>query len=395
MRIQSDDDVHGYVERICFKTGPPRLVGAELEWIVGSASDPNAVIPIARIQDALRDAGPLPGGSVVTFEPGGQLELSSPPADALSACWRGLDADVRHIQGAFAAADLRLLPTALEPARPPLRQVTDPRYVAMEAYFDRQGVIGRVMMCSTAAVQVNLDVGRDTAEIARRWRILHAIGPAMIAAFANSPVHDGRPTGWKSTRQAVWQGLDPRRTQPPSDPNPITAWARYAVEAPVMLIRDQEDRWTPGDGMTFAGWLDGGRRPGMRPPSEDDLAYHLTTLFPPVRPRGWLEVRYIDAQPVHYWPVPIAVLTALTDVSGAGADALAASEPVAREWAASAQCGLEHPGLAKAARRCFEIAAAALVDLGAAELSHLVEDFGDRYVMAGRCPADDYLEELP
>ena len=80
----------------------------------------------------------------------------------------------------------------------------------MAAYFDTlPHDLGRVMMCSTAAVQVNLDAGADQADVARRWHLLEALGPPLVAAFANSPQRGRRATGWKSTRQAVWQGMEP------------------------------------------------------------------------------------------------------------------------------------------------------------------------------------------
>ena len=137
--VRTSAEVHGHVKRICFKTGPPRLVGAELEWIVAFASDPQAGVPVSQVQEALGAAGPLPGRSLLTFEPGGQLELSSRPVTGLSACWQALAADVDHLRGAFAGTGLTLSTTAIDPFRPPQRQLADPRYVGMETYFDRRG----------------------------------------------------------------------------------------------------------------------------------------------------------------------------------------------------------------------------------------------------------------
>jgi len=77
------EDVHAYVARTCFKTGPPGRVGVELEWLVVDPADPHTVVPIRRTRAAVEAALPLPHGSVITFEPGGQLELSSLPASDL------------------------------------------------------------------------------------------------------------------------------------------------------------------------------------------------------------------------------------------------------------------------------------------------------------------------
>ncbi|HZC39272.1 MAG TPA: glutamate-cysteine ligase family protein, partial [Streptosporangiaceae bacterium] len=228
------------------------------------------------------------------------------------------------------------------------------------------------------------------------------------------------PSGWKSTRQAVWARLDPTRTRPPprAEPaapsasnggrpgatDPRSAWASYALDAKVMCVRrDDSPGWTAPAGLTFRDWLRGG---GERRPTADDLAYHLTTLFPPVRPHGHLELRMIDAQPGDSWVVPAAVVTALADDPDAAEAAMTAAEPVWREpdrapgtrgespWLRAARCGPDDPQLASASERCFEAAGPALARLGApAPVRHAVAAFADRYVARGRCPADDRLDE--
>lgn len=392
--LRSRDAVRGYIEQICFKTGPPSLVGVELEWLLIDPRRPHEPVPIPRVRDALAAAPPFPGGSTVTFEPGGQVELSSPPA-GLSPCWRALRADVNHLTRILTDAGLCALSTGVDPYRTPRRQVTQPRYDAMEVYFDRRGPHGRLMMCSTAAIQINLDAGRDAAEVTRHWRLLNTIGPVMVAAFANSPVLAGRTTGWKSARQAIWHRLDPARTHPPAGSDPAAAWTAYALDAPVMLLRADGGRWTSDPGVTFATWVGGGR-PDRDAPTDDDLRYHLTTLFPPVRPRGWFEVRYIDTLPPDLWAVPLAVLTALGRIPWAREIAQDAAAPVAGAWDDAARHGLARAALARAAQRCFEIALAALPDVHAdPELIALVEWYTNHYISRCRCPADDVLDASP
>ena len=109
----------GYVERVCFKTGPPGLVGAELEWLVVSAAEPSDAVPIPLLRDLLDSAGPPPRGSSITYEPGGQLELSSPAFHGPSACWQALSEDAEHVRRPLAEAGLAMLPTALDPFRSP------------------------------------------------------------------------------------------------------------------------------------------------------------------------------------------------------------------------------------------------------------------------------------
>ena len=238
-----------------------------------------------------------------------------------------------------------------------------PRYAAMEKFFDREGPWGRRMMCGTASVQVCLDAGDDSAGQSgyrARWRLLHAIGPVLVAAFANSPLRVGRPTGWRSGRQQVWANMDPGRTRAPvleaADGDPRDAWAAYALDAELMCVREPGSQdWTAPPGVTFRDWLRDGGSGSLRAPTAQDLDYHLSTLFPPVRPHGHLELRMIDAQPGDGWIVPAAVVTALADDERA--------------------------------------ADAALARLGApAPIRRAVADFTERYVMKDRCPADDQLD---
>ena len=391
-RLRDCAAVQGYVERVCFKTGPPGLVGTELEWLVAFADDPSTPVPIPLLRDLLEASGPLPRGSALTFEPGGQLELSSRAYRGPTACWQALGQDAEHVRRTLAAAGVVLLPTALDPHRLPHRQLVHPRYDAMEAYFAAAGPdsaeTGPVMMTGTAALQVNLDIGRDQDDAGRRWRLLHVVGPVMIAAFANSPVHAGRHTGWKSGRQQVWQRLDRERTTMPTGTDPASAWTRYALDAHLMLRRRDGDDWSVEHGTTFHDWLD-----SDDPPTESDLEVHLTTLFPPVRPRGWFEVRYLDAQPWRWWPVPMAVMTGLLEDARASAVAAAACERH-DDWVVAARDGLAGPGLRDAALTCFDAAVSALRRGGEhPDLVDRVVEFRERYVAAGRSPADDPTDE--
>ncbi|MGH3170358.1 MAG: glutamate-cysteine ligase family protein, partial [Trebonia sp.] len=166
---QAADHIHG----ICLKNGPPRRVGVELEWLVRDARDPAAPVSAERIATAVarfraggasdHDAAPssgaalpssaapgvLPSGSSLTTEPGGQLELSSLPADSLADCVRDAAGDMAALREAAAAAGLELAGIGLDPYRLPRRILTLPRYAAMEAFFDRDGPWGRQMMCGT------------------------------------------------------------------------------------------------------------------------------------------------------------------------------------------------------------------------------------------------------
>lgn len=220
-------DVQRYA-RDCFRGVTSDRLGVELEFLVFDADNPMLPVPIARIAGALPT---LTGGSRVTFEPGGQLELSAPP-DVLPVAVARLTADVDAVRLALARAGLRLGGRGLDTLRPAVRQLREPRYEAMAAFLERPH--GLTMMCSTASIQVNLDFGADPRA---RWERAHALGPVLVAAFANSPFD-----GWASGRQAVWGRLDPSRTAPVARDfdgrgDPVGDWARYLLDARLMLVR--------------------------------------------------------------------------------------------------------------------------------------------------------------
>jgi len=418
----TEETAAAHVHGIVFKTGPPSRVGVELEWLVRDARDPALPVPARRSFPAVADLtapavlphpAALPSGGMLTTEPGGQLELSSAPAGSLGECVTTVRQEMSTLRDAVGRAGLCLQGYGYDPIRPPRRVLDLPRYAAMEEFFDRSGPWGRQMMCNTASVQVCLDAGQDTAATGGyrwRWRLAHQIGPVLVAAFANSPLRQGRPSGWRSTRQEVWAHLDPGRTQPPpdGDRDPRDTYADYALDAELMVVRREgSPSWNAPPGLTFRGWL---RGQGERRPTLDDLTYHLSTLFPPVRPQGHLELRMIDAQPGDDgWVVPAAVAWALFEDPQAAETAMAAAEPlvarngqhgpngtsVGNPWLRAAREGPVDPEIARASQQCFEAADAALCRAGApADIRHSVAEFTERYVLRRRCPADDQLEGM-
>ncbi|MGN9778503.1 ergothioneine biosynthesis glutamate--cysteine ligase EgtA [Micromonospora sp. H33] len=379
-----------HLARICFKTGPPRHVGVELEWTVHDAVDPARPVEADRLRAALGPHCPhtldstspaqqLRHGSTVTVEPGGQVELSTPPRTSIAALVDATDADIAQLSARLAPAGLVLGRNGIDPHRPPRAMVETPRYRAMRRVFDRRGPAGRTMMYSTAGLQVCLDAG-EADQIPDRWATVHAIGPPLLAAFATAGRHAGRPTGWASARMAAWLAIDPARTRPvwtpeQGDADPVASWATYVLAAPLLCLRAAGPDWTPPAGVTFADWLAGAL---PRPPTTDDLDYHVSTLFPPVRPRGYLELRYLDAQPGRAWSVPVTVVAALLADPATTRAARALAGPQAHRWSAAARHGLRDPGLAAAAADLFDLALAALPRLGLPAALHDEIDRGVR-----------------
>ncbi|MEW2180750.1 ergothioneine biosynthesis glutamate--cysteine ligase EgtA [Streptomyces sp. NPDC005406] len=393
---------------ICFKTGPPRVVGVELEWLLHDRDRPHVPVTHHRLEAAAEAVRALPLNAALTFEPGGQLELSSRPADSLMACINDTAADLVAVRDALGRLDLAPAGFGVDPWHPPRRLLHQPRYDAMEIALDRSGPAGRAMMCTTASVQVCLDAGEEEPGplgYGRRWQLSHLLGAVLVAAFANSPFRLGKPTPWQSTRQSLWADLDPLRTLAPSGQlAPRDAWAAHVLDTPVMCIRGDEGPWEVPEGLTFRDWI---RRGEPRRPVRADLDYHISTLFPPVRPRGHLELRMIDAQPGDDgWLVPLAVTTALFDDPEAAETVYRTVKPLAETagpppaprnplWVGAARDGLADPELRAAAVTCFDLALEALPRRGATRaVVDAVAGFRDRYVARGRCPADDLRDLL-
>jgi glutamate--cysteine ligase len=258
----------------------------------------------------------------------------------------------------------------------------------MERHFAATGQAraGLEMMTSTCALQVNLQAGRRHQHAARVQQA-HRLGPVLVALSASSAWLGGTRTGWRSSRQRVWGELDQRRCGPlRGGPDPAAEWAAYALSAPVMLVRDLEGgpvQPVPGR-VPFSRWVTGEERLSGRRPTASDLDYHLTTLFPPTRLRGFLELRCLDAVPTRWWPGLVGLVTTLLDDPVAADAAAEAAEPVARSWSVAAHAGLADPAVARAAGRCAELAAAAAPP----GLRPDVEAWAD-LATAGRVPGDD------
>ncbi|MGL5857655.1 MAG: ergothioneine biosynthesis glutamate--cysteine ligase EgtA [Angustibacter sp.] len=419
-----------YLVQAALRASPVGRIGIELEAHAVDQSDPTAALCWDRVQAALAGLPPLPGASRVTCEPGGQVELSGPPLLGPVAAVQALRTDLQVVRGHLASCGLALALLGADPLRPPRRVNPAGRYEAMQAHWEATGQrgAGLAMMCSTASLQVNVDAGPPSGW-ARRVQLVHALGPVLVAVSACSRWVGGRDTGWRSARQRIWGDLDVLRCAPlRGGPHPADEWASYALDAPVMLVdrspgaeRGGVDGGVgpgdpgggmgpghPGGGMgsgysarggdqghpaggpdpvrervPLRHWVIGAVRLGGRTPSVADLDRHLSTLFPPARLRGHIEVRYLDATPEPWWPALVAVLATLVDHPDAARAAARAAHPVSRAWTVAARDGLGDPDLARAARECVQIAH----DHAPAPLTGEVEQLLD-LVSGGRSPGD-------
>src|SRR5216683_1071642 len=307
-------------------------IGLEIESHLVDLDHVADPVPWRRVEAIAAVVGKVAPGTAVTVEPGGQIELSGPPEAGVAPAVARLRYEGTGARLALADRRLGLAYAGADPARPSRRVNPRPRYRAMEQHFAATGraPAGQVMMNSTAALQVNLQAGPRgewPARVARAYRL----GPTLVAIAASSPWLHG----------------------PDESLDPASAWARFAMRAPVTFVRAGDDVRAVGCSVPFSQWASGAVKLGNRPPTAADLETHLSTLFPPVRLRGYLEVRYLDMSAPRWWPAIAAVTATLMDDPVAADLATEATEPAAQLWTEAARDGLANATLATCARRCL------------------------------------------
>ena len=326
----------------------------------------------------------LAAGGSVTFEPGGQIEYSSPPCATAGELLGLLRSVVSPLCEAALGEGITLLSVGIDPfntvQEAPLL-LGGKRYGTMAAYLARRGGSGARMMRQTASFQMSLDLDHEPW---LRWRLLNAAAPCMVAIFANSPVYARRSTGFRSARAEVWRTLDRSRTGLPYDvERPLERYLDFALAAPAMLLPEID-----GEQRSFGEWL------SRSAPTAVEWHDHLSTLFPEVRPRGHLEVRSPDAVVPRWYAAPLALAVGMSydpAASRAADDLLGVPESGSLERAG--RLGLRDATLARTAADLFEIALAGCVRLGPgyfppADLER-ARAFFDHYTRRGRAPADD------
>jgi glutamate--cysteine ligase len=302
------------------------------------------------------------GLGIISFEPGGQIELSSTPCESPSALVRQLHDVVLPLRTRLLSEGIELVSVGIDPYNDateiPLQLPVD-RYQRMTRHFERIGPFGIRMMRQTAAIQISIDRGEAPAQ---RWRLLNDLAPYLIAIFASSSQYRGQDSGHQSFRAHCWRQLDPSRTgvAEPSD-DPAMAYARFAAGATDIL--------------------------------ESDWNAHLTTLFPEVRPRGHYEVRSCDAIDPMWYAAPIVFLSALAYDERASTEAsLLAAESRALLRAAG-EIGLHDASIARTARDLFQLALDGAKRLGASYIDEetlaTAADFYSKFTARDRSPADD------
>ncbi|MFA6116988.1 MAG: glutamate--cysteine ligase [Sphingomonas sp.] len=294
-------------------------IGTEHEKFVYSLSDHHAPSydepgGILDLLDGLTDFGWRPveeGGKVIalagpdgniSLEPAGQFELSGAPLDNLHETCAETG---RHLEQVKAIGDkfgIGFLGLGMWPdkTRAELPIMPKGRYAIMLRHMPRVGSLGLDMMLRTCTIQVNLDYETE-ADMAKKFRVGLALQPLATALFANSPFTEGKPNGMLSYRSHIWSDTDPARTgMLPfvfEDGFGYERYAEYALDVPMYFVY-RDGRYIDAAGLSFRDFLKGELSvlPGELP-TLDDWNDHLSTAFPEVRLKTFLEMRGADGGP--------------------------------------------------------------------------------------------------
>ena len=346
------------------------------------------------------------GGANLSLEPGGQFELSGAPLDSLDAIAAETGRHLQECGELGAELGLGFAGLGHDPLwrREDVPVMPKARYDIMRSYMPKVGGLGLDMMLRTCTVQANLDFASE-ADMAAKFRTSLALQPLATALWANSPFVEGEPTGWLSTRARVWTDTDPDRTGLLGfvfdEGFGFEAYADYALDVPMYFVK-RDGRYVDLAGRSFRAFMAGElpELPGERATLKD-WEDHLTTLFPEVRLKTYLEMRGADmGSQAHLDALPAFWAGLLYEPS-----ALAAAWDVAKAWTRedrealrldAARLGLKAQvagrPLAEVAREVVAIARAGLAardaaDPGLAQLDVLAES-----AETGRTQADRWLE---
>jgi len=253
-------------------------------------------------EDGLPIALNKPDGCSITLEPGGQLELSGGLLDNLHQTCNEVNTHLAEVRQVAEPLGIGFLGMGFHPTarREDIEWMPKARYVIMRNYMPRVGSLGHDMMKRTCTVQVNLDYSSE-ADMVAKFRASLALQPIATALFANSPFVEGRPSGFQSYRSQVWTDTDPDRTgMLPwvfEDSMGFERYVDWMLDVPMYFVR-RGGKYIDVAGRSFREFM-AGRLPGLEGdyPRLSDWEDHLTTAFPEVRLKRFLEMRGADGGP--------------------------------------------------------------------------------------------------
>jgi glutamate--cysteine ligase len=252
--------------------------------------------------DALIGLLDVTGGGAISLEPGGQFELSGAPVKTVHHTFRELQAHLAQLREVAEPLGIGFLGLGMTPkwTRAEVPVMPKGRYRIMTNYMPKVGGHGLDMMYRTCTVQTNLDFASE-ADMVKKLRVSLALQPVATALFANSPFTEGKPNGFLSFRSEIWKDTDPDRSgMLPWAFEPAMGferWVDYALDVP-MYFAKRGDRYIDVAGSSFRALMNGKlpQLPGERA-SISDWANHLSTIFPEVRLKRYLEMRGADSGP--------------------------------------------------------------------------------------------------
>jgi glutamate--cysteine ligase len=256
----------------------------------------------APVEEAGKLIGLTKNGANVSLEPGGQLELSGAPLRTLHETCDEVNAHLREVKTLAdeIGAGFLGLGAAPEWTEGQMPVMPKGRYALMTRYMRQVGSHGTQMMYRTCTIQVNLDFESE-ADMVQKFRVGLALQPVATALFACSPFFEGKVNGWQSWRARIWQDTDPARTgMLPfvfEDGMGFERYVDYALDVPMYFVY-RDGAYIDALGQSFRDFLDG-RLPALpgEKPTLSDWADHLTTLFPEVRIKRFMEMRGADGGP--------------------------------------------------------------------------------------------------
>jgi glutamate--cysteine ligase len=362
--------------------------------------------------DNIIGLGDVTGGGAISLEPGGQFELSGAPVETVHQTHTELMAHLAQLREVARPLGIGFLGLGMTPkwTRADMPVMPKGRYRIMTAYMPKVGRLGLDMMYRTCTVQTNLDFSSE-ADMVKKLRVGLALQPVATALFAASPFTEGRPNGFLSYRSEIWRHTDPHRSgMLPWAFEPgmgFERYADYALDVPMYFVKRGE-RYIDVSGQSFRDLL-AGRLPLL--PGEratmSDWVNHLSTIFPEVRLKRFLEMRGADAGPWRRLPALPAFWVGLVYDD----DALDAAWDLVKAWTAEERQKLRDdvPRLGFAAtirgrtmlelaRECLELARRGLarrdrVDQNGCDETRFldpIDDFAER----GVTPAEELLEKF-
>ena len=282
-----------------------------------------------------------PSGCAISLEPGGQLELSGAPLRTIHQTCEETQEHLRQVREVCEALGIGMLGMGFTPKarRDEIPRMPKGRYTIMKNYMPRVGGLGLDMMLRTCTIQCNLDFS-DEADMVKKMRVGLALQPLVTALFANSPFLEGRPNGFVSYRSFIWTDTDPDRTGDLpfvfEDGMSFERYADYALHVPMYFVY-RDGRYMDAAGLSFRDFMEGKlpALPGERP-TMSDWVDHLSTIFPEVRLKRFIEMRGADGGPWNR----ICGLSALWTGLLYDREALDAAWDMAKDWTAEDRCAM-------------------------------------------------------